>query len=113
LADETLDGFLAEPDRPAVLDPRWVTLIAIKGVLSASELVGGFPHGQEPIATRAGRPEGEEESDNLGKQHRAILKRQQAGACRVVGQIVEAGSRLHDRYVRSASPPNTTSTQPS
>src|SRR5262245_26552219 len=66
LADEGLDGFLAEPDRPAVLDPRRVTLISVKGVLGAPEFVGGLLYRQEPVAA-GGSTEGEEECDDLGE----------------------------------------------
>jgi hypothetical protein len=43
-----------------------VALIPVKGVGGAPELVGGFLHGQEPIAA-GGSTEGEEECDGLGE----------------------------------------------
>jgi hypothetical protein len=63
---ERFGGLFAEQDRPAVLDPRRVTLIPVKGVLGASELVGRVLHRQEPVST-GGSTEGEEERDNLGE----------------------------------------------
>ena len=66
LADERLDGPLAEPDRPPILDPRRVTLVLIEGVGGAPELVGGFLHGQQTVAT-CRSPQREEESDDLGE----------------------------------------------
>jgi len=66
LTDERFERPLAKPDRAPVLDSRRVTLVPIKGVRGAPELMGGFRDGQEPIATSRS-PEGEEKCDNLGE----------------------------------------------
>jgi putative ABC transport system substrate-binding protein len=60
------DGLLAKPDRPPVLDSRRATPIPIKGVLSASELMGGVLHRQEPVARRAGGREDHQDRGRLG-----------------------------------------------
>jgi hypothetical protein len=69
-----------------------VTLIPVKGVLGAPELVGGILHGQESVAAD-GSPKGEEKRDDLDEEGLPLLRRQPPGA--LPGRKPGRPSRAH------------------